>query len=83
MAVLLSLTMNQFQDHRLNWKPFRVASTIGAVTPSRPNTASTNCNTVCSRYCNTASERVDIAIARIQKYLDYIVYAYGVELRYD
>jgi len=44
-----------------------VASTIGAVTPSRPNTASTQ------------PKEWTLQSPEIQKYLDYIVYAYGVE----
>ena len=57
-----------------------VASTIGAVTPSRPNTASTQPVTPSATDIATPQAKEwTLQSPEIQKYLDYIVYAYGVE----
>ena len=57
-----------------------VASTIGAVTPSRPNTASTQPVTPpATDIATPQAEEWTLQSPEIQKYLDYIVYAYGVE----
>lgn len=57
-----------------------VASTIGTVTPSRPSTASTQPVTPSSTDIATPqAEEWTLQSPEIQKYLDYIVYAYGVE----
>ena len=57
-----------------------VASTIGAVTPTRPSTASTQPVTPpATDIATPQAEEWTLQSPEIQKYLDYIVYAYGVE----
>ena len=57
-----------------------VASTIGTVTPTRPTTASTQPVTPSATDIATPqAEEWTLQSPEIQKYLDYIVYAYGVE----
>ena len=57
-----------------------VASTIGTVTPTRPSTASTQPVTPSATDIATPqAEEWTLQSPEIQKYLDYIVYAYGVE----
>ena len=57
-----------------------VASTIGTVTPSSPSTASTQPVTPpATDIATPQAEGWTLQSPEIQKYLDYIVYAYGVE----
>ena len=57
-----------------------VASTIGAVTPTRPSTASAQPVTPpATDIATPQAEEWTLQSPEIQKYLDYIVYAYGVE----
>ncbi len=57
-----------------------VASTIGAVTPTRPSTASAQPVTPpAADIATPQAEEWTLQSPEIQKYLDYIVYAYGVE----
>lgn len=57
-----------------------VASTIGTVTPSSPSTASTQPVTPpATDIATQQAEGWTLQSPEIQKYLDYIVYAYGVE----
>ena len=57
-----------------------VASTIGAVTPTRPSTASSQPVTPpATDIATPQAEEWTLQSPEIQKYLDYIVYAYGVE----
>ena len=57
-----------------------VASTIGTVTPTRPSTASTQPVTPpATDIATPQAEEWTLQSPEIQKYLDYIVYAYGVE----
>ncbi len=57
-----------------------VASTIGTVTPTRPSVASTQPVTPpATDIATPQAEEWTLQSPEIQKYLDYIVYAYGVE----
>ena len=57
-----------------------VASTIGTVTPTRPSTASAQPVTPpATDIATPQAEEWTLQSPEIQKYLDYIVYAYGVE----
>lgn len=57
-----------------------VAGTIGIVTPTRPSTASTQPVTPpATDIATPQAEAWTLQSPEIQKYLDYIVYAYGVE----
>ena len=57
-----------------------VASTIGTVSPLRPSTASTQPATPpATDIATPQAEEWTLQSPEIQKYLDYIVYAYGVE----
>ncbi len=57
-----------------------VASTIGTVSPLRPSTASTQPVTPpATDIATPQAEEWTLQSPEIQKYLDYIVYAYGVE----
>ena len=57
-----------------------VASTIGAVTPTRPSIASAQPVTPpATDIATPQAEEWTLQSPEIQKYLDYIVYAYGVE----